>query len=68
MAAKGVWTDLSDNALRWQKFAYVNPEGRLLVTIINYNDGPVWCVWLNGAGYGEYMTKEAAMAQAEKVA
>lgn len=68
---KGTWVDISDkksSSLPWHKFAYVSPEEKVLAYITNYGDGPVWYVWRNGAGYGEYMTKEAAMTQAEKVA
>ena len=64
----GEWKDTTgptSKSLRWIELSFVSPEGKILSGVTNYNDAK-WMAHARGHVYGEFITKETAMAEAEK--
>ena len=63
------WKDISrKDSLGWIELVFVDCDTQEILSKISNHKNITWYVWKNGAGYGEFITKEAAQKKAESIA
>jgi hypothetical protein len=61
------WMNI-EQSLGWVEWVYVDIETQKINSSVKqFGSGKQWYVFKNGAEYGQFMTKEAAMQRAEKI-
>jgi hypothetical protein len=61
------WLKSPDHILGWITWNYVDEVGEVLACVMQRGSDDTWHVYKHGAGYGEFIDKDAAIKRAETV-